>query len=260
MFFDNEVMYDSMVLEMSIKHKIIKQSLNKLTKTNVLFPQDIESMLDRIGALYVLSKLFFGNTSLLVQNLQVFVKQCYNKKLLLKTSKHLDEQFIPKFLYSIDDRINKWLTECVRAKDISDTSIELINFNLLLTDVQLNRFVCYLPGNIRKISKKNDFKEDDNVVPPTKRVKSDNGSTNTRVVNSDIVDEWKIKDNEDWDTCFKGKSKEGPKLTCGTYPCITYHVKGFCWSDCSFRASHKKLNGDDTRKTCEFIKKLRDAQ
>ena len=56
--FGNEVMYDSMVLELSKKHEISKQSLNKLTKTNVLFPQDIESMLDRFHSRLMLKTIF----------------------------------------------------------------------------------------------------------------------------------------------------------------------------------------------------------
>ena len=152
--FRNETLYEGMVLELSTKHEISKQALQQLTKTKVLFPQDIEGMMERVYALVILSKLFFGDQSLLVQNLQVFSLQCQKKKLLLKTAKHLDDQFIATFLFSIDDRINKWLNECQKAKNISDTSLELINFSMMLSDIQLNRFICFLPNNIKKLTKK----------------------------------------------------------------------------------------------------------
>ena len=121
--FGNETLYQAMVLDLSTKHEISKQAVHKLTKTKILFPQDIEGMMERVNALFILCKLFFGDQSLLVQNLQVFSLQCQKKKLLLKTAKHLDDQFIAKFLYSIDDRVNKWLNECQRAKIVSDTSL-----------------------------------------------------------------------------------------------------------------------------------------
>ena len=146
-----------------------------------------------------------------------------------------------------------------KAKNISDTSIELIIFNLLLTDIQINRFVCYLPGDIKKMSKKIEG-DDEEVSRPTKKTRTENASSTTKLLNNDLVEDWKLKEGEDWNAKFMGKSKKGPKLTCGTYPCLKYHVKGICWSDCSFRASHKKITGDNARKTCEFINKLRDAQ
>jgi len=39
--FDNEALYDGMVLDLSTKHEITKSALNKLTRTKVLFPKDI---------------------------------------------------------------------------------------------------------------------------------------------------------------------------------------------------------------------------
>ena len=58
-----------------------------------------------------------------------------------------------------------------------------------------------------------------------------------------MVSEWKLGRNENWNQVFQGKIKEGPKLTCGTYPCLKWHVKGVCYIDCAFKKSHTKLNG-----------------
>ena len=64
--------------------------------------------------------------------------------------------------------------------------------------------------------------------------------------------------NENWNQVFQSKSKEGPKLSCGTYPCLKWHVKGVCYTDCAFKRSNVKLGGEDESKTTEFIKKLRE--
>jgi len=209
--------------------------------------------MERLEALLILCDLFFTRSSLLVQNIELFVAKCRQKKLLLKTSNHLDESFIPKLLYSIDDtRIKKWLNECMQAKTLMDTSIELISFTSILTDIQLNRFVCFLPSNIKKISSPVPESNDD-VKPIVKKAKTDN-----QVKNNDMVSEWKLGRKENWNHVFQNKIKEGPKLSCGTYPCLKWHVKGVCYTDCAFRKSHSNLSGSDASKTTEFIKKLRE--
>ena len=162
-----------------------------------------------------------------MQNIQVFSLQYQKKKLLLKTAKHLDDQFIAKFLYSIDDRVNKWLNECQRAKIVSNTSLELINFSMMLSDIQLNRFICYLPSNIKKMTKKENSEDDDDIISPSKRNRSNmnnnnnnsSSSSGTRIINNDMVNELELKPSESWNTVFKNKIKKGPTVSGGTYAC-----------------------------------------
>ena len=61
--------------------------------------------------------------------------------------------FIPKLLYSVDDRVNQWLTQCCREESIQSTSLDLVSFSDIITKLQLNKFVCLLPPSIRKIIK-----------------------------------------------------------------------------------------------------------
>ena len=248
--FANETLLEGMVLDLSTKHEISRQDINKLTKTQVLLPTDIDTMLERFCATFAIAKLFFGENSILVTNLETFTKDCYKKKLLLKTMFHMDEEFIAKLMFSVDDRINKWLHECLAATTIRDTTIELVTFSDILTDIKLNKFNIFLPGNIKKLSKRsapNELNENRN-----KKNKLDN-----QVRNDDQVADWKMQPKESWNKTFKGKIKNGPMLSCGTYPCLKYHVKGICYDDCAFKKSHIRLVGDDEKKADTFIKKLR---
>ena len=68
---------------------------------------------------------------------------------------------------------------------------------------------------------------------------------------------WKLRVDESWDTTFKNTSKEGPVLSSECKPCLKYHVKGICYSDCPFAKSHKQLQGNDKNKTNSFIKEIR---
>ena len=116
----------------------------------------------------------------------------------------------------------------------------------------------FLPSNIMKISKlvneRSERNDRNNEIQPTvKKSKMDN-----QVKNSDMVSAWNLDRNENWNKIFQGKIKEGPKLSCGTYPCLKWHVKGVCYTDCAFKKSHLKLEGNDVLKTTDFIKRLRE--
>ena len=149
--FANDTLYNEIVLDLSTKHEISKPSLKKLTKTQVLFPTTIEDAIARISAIYVLSSLFFSEISILLDNLEIFLKKLLSSKTLLKTSQYLDEMFIPKLLFTIDDRIYKWLQSCTTAENVTKTNTELINFEHIILEIQMNRFHCNIPNNIMNL-------------------------------------------------------------------------------------------------------------
>ena len=76
------------------------------------------------------------------------------------------------------------------------------------------------------------------------------------VRNEQINEEWKIKENENWNQTFRHKSKEAPILSMNCCACLKHHVKGFCFKDCNFKDSHTDINGDDFKRTDSYIKSL----
>ena len=77
------------------------------------------------------------------------------------------------------------------------------------------------------------------------------------VKNNNQVNSWKLRNNETWNTVFRQKTVEGPLLSLSCKPCLKFHVKGHCFSDCKQKASHCSLKDDDFNKTNEFIKTIR---
>ena len=63
--FRSDTLYDGMVLDLSTKHEITTDSLQKLTKSQVKFPSDAEDMLHRIRGLSLLAEYFFKKSSYL---------------------------------------------------------------------------------------------------------------------------------------------------------------------------------------------------
>ena len=255
---NNDTLYEGIVLDYSIRHEISSESLKKLTKTQVLYPTDIESMIYRLDALTALCELFFGESSLIYKGLDEFVDECKKNKLLLRRRHSLDDMFIPKILYSVDDRVNQWLTQCAVEQAVNTTCLELVGFSNIITKIRLNEFQCYLPPSIKKIikedpSKKREADDSNNTKAAPKRNKQEA----TMIRNEDIVQEWKLRENEKWNLIFRHKTKDGPLLENRCQPCLKYQVKGFCFDDCKFKNTHHKLQGKDYTITDNYIKKLR---
>lgn len=113
------------VLDFSTRHKMSEFSIEKLTKTQVIYPKDINDMIERFKGLHILAKLFFGERSYLERGLDSFILKCDKHKQFLRIKLHLDKLFIAKLMYAIDKSIFFWLKECLRASNVDQTDLEL---------------------------------------------------------------------------------------------------------------------------------------
>jgi hypothetical protein len=237
------------VLDYSTKFEMSTSSLQKLTKTQILYPTDVENTIERLRALTALATFFFSERSYPSQGLTNLVHKCMDHKSLLRTQAFLDPEFIAKLLCAVDDRIHQWLRQCCNAKLVEETSLHLMDYSSLFDDILLNRFNYRLPPKIRRVQKRateNPFNQGDKRVKQTEQDR-----------NMNPVQEWKLRHSEKWDTVFRAKAHEGPILSTGTKLCLKYHVKGLCYSDCSMLASHKELSPEDSKQAEAFIKQLR---
>ena len=75
--------------------------------------------------------------------------------------------------------------------------------------------------------------------------------------NDKVVDTWKLRNTETWNTVFRHKVSEGPQLSVGCKPYLKCRVKGGCFSDYKMRKSHCVLAPEDKKKTEAFIKSLK---
>ena len=135
-----------------------------------------------------------------------------------------------------------------------DTDLLLIDFSSLLQDILLNRFYYVLPPSVLDSFNK-DSEDKSSVTVPSKR-KRENVAETER--NLDLVQDWKLRSEESYETVFRNKTVEGPMLSLSSKPCLKYHVNGICYSDCKYKRSHQKISmKDDIDKTSKFIKSLR---
>ena len=100
-----DTLYEGIVLDISIKFEMSSASLEKMTKTQVKLPVDIDGVIDRIRALQVLTEFLFGPRIFGAQGLRGLSNKCLDNKKTLKVKAAQDSKFIAKFLCCIDDRL-----------------------------------------------------------------------------------------------------------------------------------------------------------
>ena len=123
-----------------------------------------------------------------------------------------------------------------------------MDFTQLGQDIQLNCFNYLLPPCVTKPSQQEQAGDSNN---QTKRKKFEAER------NNNIVREWKLQQNESWNSIFMNKTNHGPTLSFGCKTCLKFQVKGLCYSDCKHITSHTVLKDDDKIKIDKYIKELR---
>ena len=71
--------------------------------------------------------------------------------------------------------------------------------------------------------------------------KEDKGgcTCDNKLVNSDQVPEFKMKDNKAWEKTFQGKCADKRVKFLGTYICPRFHTREYCWKEgCKFSKTH----------------------
>ena len=201
----NDTLQEGMVLDFATKFDMSEVSLAKLTKTQVLFPKDVEELTHRVRGLYTLVTFFFNKHGFLSQGMKQVVKLCLDNRTLLKTRIYLDGKFITKFITAIDERIYMWLKQCCITQTVTDTDLALINYSSFLQDVKLNRFTYILPPSISSLVK--EIKHNSSSRSSSSDITKDRPELQR---NLHRVEEWKLRNGESWQIIFRNKAFEGP--------------------------------------------------
>ena len=97
-FLHSDTLHDGTILVYTTKFEMSETALNKLTKSQVLFPSDVEELTHRIRGIHALSVFFFKKNGFLSQGLKKVVNFCLDNKLILKTRIYMDKKIISKFI------------------------------------------------------------------------------------------------------------------------------------------------------------------
>lgn len=247
-----DILTEALAIDLSTRHEMTPSTVAKLTKTHITFATTAEELIEKLKAFLMLAKLFWSETSKLPQALTLVTNWFIDNRMLVETRAASDSQFYAKVTSCVDERVYLWLKSCMKAENGKGTLDDLINFQSLISDIQLNRFMFNLPASVTVVRPRRiDNDDDGREVPKRQRQGA------KRVDNNDAHPSWIMRANESYDTVFAHKVKQGPTLSFNAKGCHKYHNKGYCWDDCQNAASHKKLSGTDFTKFGNYIKQCR---
>ena len=178
-----------------------------------------------------------------------------------------DPLYPPKILYCVDTRVQRFLVQCKRLNDTEDVNENLVNFGDIIENSLNQCFNITLPMAFQFTQDKEN--QNKNIVvlksPGKKRKRRD--SAPGKVQNTDQVDEFKMKPNENWKDNWAGKLNgdkpfwDRTKCEKGDCKmCARFHIRGDCFDDCYNKASHvtkDKIPADRKHAMKEYMKKVR---
>ena len=134
---------------------------------------------------------------------------------------------------------------CRDSSDREQVSDGLLDFEDITRDVLLDNFSQSLPSSIKLVEK------------PNKLGKQKFGETeNEAMDNSEQIQEWLLKENEDYSSVFAGQNIDKKPSMGGRLLCSRFHTKGYCFPNCKNVATHipsKQLPKDVQNKYSSYV-------
>lgn len=158
-----------------------------------------------------------------------------------------DSSYPVKILYSVDTRIQRFMSQKKRMKDREEVREILVNFGNLANACLNKSFnVSVLPVFILSKEKLDDQTSNFHIKEwELNRKILESGQEEGNIFNSDQLEEFNLKPGEDWRKDVVGKLNGNrsfwDKEKCGRRDvkmCVRYHTRGYCFEDCHHTASH----------------------
>lgn len=197
------------------------------------------------------AEIFFGDESVGVAKLRQLTRTISQNRKQFRNNIALDEWFVPKFLFAVDNRFQRWLRSCEDAKEaryqVNDAVLDFLD---IIENILNKTFVINLPTTFRKVMAKPETATapSANPVGPNAKPEQQQGEKNKKrkkdednpkVKNSQQDDDFKPKADESWDATFKSKHpKDRPDWTDKIKMCARWHIKGDCFENCLRAISH----------------------
>ena len=113
-------------------------------------PDDINATMHQLRILWALSTFFFGDKSLLPNELALLIEQINHHCITFEAMQTNDDQFITKLGCQIDTRIFRWLQQCESTDDRDKVDDDIANFKPIVTQILNAQFIQILPSTFKK--------------------------------------------------------------------------------------------------------------
>ncbi len=247
---DYSIRKESLILHLKTSHTMDSVSLKQLTESDVVIPDTSQKVVQVLALKKGIWNLFFPEC-LVERNLETVILfvQKYTRDFERLAAN--DNEFIAKFLCSIDSRINKWLEMCSlhrNGDDLRDLDNDIINFDDIISSIIKGSFTYgALPACILQLKSED---PDPSPGPINKKKRKHEGIT--KVQNESPNPEWTLRPGEIYAQVFSCPEMmlERPKGVCPRF-----QIKKYCFSNCSH--PHSAISGATASEFDTFVKKAR---
>ena len=208
-----------------------------------------------------------GENSVLTKRLGKLEKLVAIEGAMFRTKMRADSSFPTKFLYAVDNKIQRWLGQCTQAMQRDEVNDRLVNFENLVDSVLDGYFNADLPA-VFKVPPRTEAI----ASPPTKRPRlNSHGATGGNappteeertVINKNQHPDFKMRSKESWRKTFCGVCVDERPMWSENYKmCPRFHIKGDFFKDCRWVDSHKnkdKISTSQKEGMLAFLKSVRD--
>ena len=245
-----------------------KRSSNEIQKSLkqvVVAPTNFTEMKEQLVIFINVTKILFGNKSLLPASLREFYRALVRNTSKLKYKCNGDKFLPTKMLFALDEEVQRWLEDCMTTEDredVDDSTIE--DLTDIVRDVLKGRFYITLPDTFKMETENSQHVGTTSGTRSLKKQKLKDAANDDKgmIQNTEPNDDYKMLDGENYKQVFCGKN------VChrvewdddGTKMCPRFHSRFYCFDNCRHKASHvpkSQVPADKDAKYKQFLKKIR---
>ena len=242
-------------------------AIKKMTKQVIKIPTDYNGMEAHLEFFGAALEIFFGPNAEPTKGVKSFSNALRAKRAIIKSMMASRASLAAEILYALDLRFQRFLDSCRMAKDRSEVSNLLVNFDDLVNSILDRSFSRTLPSSFKASTTDtaDDTEADGNndVGGGKKRGKKrqkTGDDANPRINNPEPIKEFALTKEDNWTKNFSGQCLEDrPKWGKGIM-CPRWHSRGFCFGNCFNIESHvpeSKVPNEKKTEYRNYLKKVR---
>jgi hypothetical protein len=242
------------------------EELKASAKQTVAVPTDMSGLVIQLKIFRGVLMVFLGPNNPASQGIKSLLNDFEENSVEFDSLSVSDSSYPTKILYSVDTRVQRFMSQCKRMKDRDDVNERLVDFSDLTESCLNQGFNVSLPPAFQVLASKTPS-DQGHLNLGDKRKRKDQEVSLGRLINPDQDADFKMKPTETWGNNWAGKlnydkpfwdrSKCQPS---DCKMCPKFHIRGYCFEDCSNAESHvpkSRIPADRKTAMKDYMKKVR---
>eukprot|EP00956_Cyclotella_meneghiniana_P033714 scaffold98469_cov63-Cyclotella_meneghiniana.AAC.11 len=223
------------------KAKSAEEIKASLART-VIVPKDFNEMQASFKRQNAVLAFTFGPESLLTTKHKQFVSNLEDLEEKVEEMLVSDADICARIMYKSEILMSLFLEECTLCEYRGDVDDSLIDYSDILRSIRTKDLQQRLPKCFKRINDKKQKQDEDDKIKDNGKQRRSGKQENqsTFIQNKETIKGCVLNEKEDYRAVFlsKDKGNKCPDCSFGCKMCPKWLLKGGCWEDCIFKASH----------------------